>query len=171
MAILKDISETGNINLASQIANSFTFMEVNEMQKALADFVATLPNDNMTQWHKDKGIMGYTAQAIVLNGFANAIDYQLKNQNQQMDKIVVNLKECQANKTDTEFWNSKVESNLERLAVIEHNLDILEQVFNTIKKLYLESTGDSWKPYVKPSEKVVETATALELDNILAKFA
>jgi hypothetical protein len=168
---MKDIAETGNINLASQIANSFTFMDISEMQKALADFVATLPSDNLTQWHKDKGILGYTSQAIVLNGFANAIDYQIKNQNLQMDKIVLSLKECQANKTDTEFWNNKVENNLERLAVIEHNLDTLEQVFLTIKKLYAQSTGDDWRPYVKPSEKVVETATALELDNILAKFA
>lgn len=171
MAILRDISENGQINLASQIANSFTFMEVSEMQNALKTFVETLPADNMTQWHKDKGILGYTSQAIVLNGFANALDYQLKNQNLQLDKIILSLKDCQNSKSDTEFWNNKVESNLERLAVIEHNLDTLEQVFSCVKNLYLNSTGEQWKPYIKPSEKVIETATAQELDNILAKFA
>ena len=77
-----------------------------------------------------------------------------------------------SNKTNngTEFWNVKAESLLERLAIIEHNLDALEQVFHAVKEKYEQATGDQWRPYTPPSKSQKETATASEVAQVLAKY-
>lgn len=174
MSILKDVSETGELNLASSIVNSFTFMEVSEMQRAIREFSNALPNDNLTAWAKENGIFAYTSQALVLNSFANALNYQLKNLNIQLDKVVNEMKELSQAETKTEFWDRRVQGTIERLAVIETNLDNLDQVFTEVKKLYEQSTGNTWTEYIKKSEQEpsqVSTASALELENVLAKYA
>lgn len=171
MAIMQDISETGNINLSSSIVNGFTFMEVSEMQKAIRQFSESLPADNLTAWAKENGIFAYTTQALVLNSFANALNYQLKNLNVQLDKVVDEMRELQKQETKTEFWDRRVQGTIERLAVIETNLDNLDQVFIEVKKLYEKSTGNAWSEYIKKSEQEPSTATLVELDNVLAKYA
>lgn len=174
MSMLKDVSETGEINLASSIVNSFTFMEVSEMQRSIREFANSLPKDNLTDWAKENGIFSYTTQALVLNSFANALNYQLKNLNVQLDKVVNEMKELSIAETKTEFWDRKVQSTIERLAVIETNLDNLDQVFIEIKKLYESSTGNAWTEYIKKSEQApseVTTASGLELENVLARYA
>ena len=171
MAIMQDVSETGNINLSSAIVNKFTFMEVPEMQKAIREFSESLPNDNLTEWAKENGIYAYTTQALVLNSFANALNYQLKNLNTQLDKVVNEMRELQSSETKTEFWDRRVQGTIERLAVIETNLDNLDQIFIEVKKLYEKSTGNAWAEYIKKSEQEPTTASSVELDSILAKYA
>lgn len=171
MAIMQDITETGEIGLSSSIVNSFTFMEVSEMQKAIRQFSECIPADNLTAWAKENGIYAYTSQALVLNSFANALNYQLKNLNVQLDKVVNEMRELQNSETKTEFWDRRVQGTIERLAVIETNLDNLEQVFIEVKKLYEKSTGNAWTEYIKKSEQEPTTASSVELDSILAKYA
>lgn len=157
-------------NLIATIGNSFTFVNIDQLQEGLGLVMESLPNDNLTQWSKDNQQLSYTCQALTLNAFANGLNYALQNQQKQISKIADDLNEHNKVNNGTEFWNVKAESLLERLAVCEHNLDALEQAFHIIKKLYETSTGESWRVYTPPSKTAKETATASEVASVLAKY-
>ena len=157
-------------NLIASIGNSFTFVNIPQLEEGLGLVFESLPNDNLTQWAKDNGQTSYTCQALVLNSFANGLNFALQNQQKQIGKIADDLNEHYKVNNGTEFWNVKAESLLERLAVCEHNLDAIEQAFHIVKKLYENSTGESWKVYTPPSKTSTETATASEVAQVLAKY-
>jgi hypothetical protein len=156
--------------LISAVAHTFSYMDIEKMQEGIGLLFESLPADNMTQWSKENGQYQYTSQALAFNALANGLDYGVKNQHKLATKTADDL--LQHNKTNngTEFWNVKAESLLERLAVIEHNLDALEQVFHAVKEKYEQATGDAWRPYTAPSKTATETATASEVASVLSKY-
>jgi hypothetical protein len=170
MALLRDVSEVGNINLASEIAQTFSKVEIDKVQEGLGILFEALPADNLTLWSKENDQLQYTCQALAFSAMANGLDYAVKYQQKQIDKIADDLAEHFKSNQGTEFWNVKAESLLERLAVCEHNLDALAQVFDVVKHNYKNSTGDSWKPYTPPSKTTAETATAYEVQATLARL-
>lgn len=170
MAILRDVSEVGNINLASEISQTFSKVEIDKVQEGLGILFEALPADNLTLWSKENDQLQYTCQALAFSSMANGLDYAVKYQQKQLDKIADDLNEHYKMHNSGEFWNSKAESMLERLAVCEHNLDALAQVFDVVKHNYKNSTGDSWKPYTPAAKTTAETATAYEVAATLARL-
>jgi hypothetical protein len=156
--------------IISTLTHSFTYVDIEKLEEGLGLVSEALPNDNLTQWSKDNGQVSYTCQALTFNAFANGLNYAVQNQQKQIGKIADDLNEHNKVNNGTEFWNVKAESLLERLAVCEHNLDALEQAFAVVKKLYENSTGDSWKVYTPPAKTATETATASEVASVLAKY-
>lgn len=156
--------------LISAVSHSFTYMDIEKMSEGLGLVFESLPADNLTQWSKENGQFSYTCQALTFNALANGLSFAVQNQQKQISKIADDLNEHNKVNNGTEFWNVKAESLLERLAVCEHNLDALEQVFHEVKTKYEQATGDAWRPYTPPSNKAKETATASEVANVLAKY-
>ena len=170
MTILKDVTVTSEINLASDIANTFSILDIEQMQEGLGLVFEALPADNLTLWSKENGQTQYTCQALTLSAMSTGLDYAVKNQQRMLDKIADDLNDHYKAQNPSEFWNTKAESMLERLAVCEHNLDAIAQVFDTVTKLYYNSTGDQWKPYNAPSKTLNQTATNLEVASVLARL-
>lgn len=156
--------------LISAVSHSFTYMDIEKMSEGLGLVFESLPADNLTQWAKENGQFSYTCQALTFNALANGLSFAVQNQQKQISKIADDLNEHNKVNNGTEFWNVKAESLLERLAVCEHNLDALEQVFHEVKNKYEQATGDTWRPYTPPSTKAKETATASEVASVLAKY-
>jgi hypothetical protein len=156
--------------LISAVAHTFTYMDIEKMSEGIGLLFESLPADNMTQWSKENGQFQYTSQALAFNALANGLDYGVKNQHKLATKTADDLNQHNKTNNGTEFWNVKAESLLERLAVIEHNLDALEQVFNAVKEKYEQATGDAWRPYTPPSKTATETATASEVASVLSKY-
>jgi hypothetical protein len=156
--------------LISAVAHTFTYMDIEKMSEGLGLLFESLPADNMTQWSKENGQFQYTSQALAFNALANGLDYGVKNQHKLATKTADDLLQHNKNNNGTEFWNTKAENLLERLAVIEHNLDALEQVFHAVKEKYEQATGDQWRPYIAPSKTATETATASEVASVLSKY-
>ena len=156
--------------LISAVAHTFTYMDIEKMSEGIGLLFESLPADNMTQWSKENGQFQYTSQALAFNALANGLDYGVKNQHKLATKTADDLHQHNKTNNGTEFWNVKAESLLERLAVIEHNLDALEQVFHAVKEKYEQATGDAWRPYTAPSKTATETATASEVVSVLAKY-
>lgn len=156
--------------LISAVSHSFTYMDIEKMSEGLGLVFESLPADNLTQWSKENGQFSYTCQALTFNALANGLSFAVQNQQKQISKIADDLNEHNKVNNGTEFWNVKAESLLERLAVCEHNLDALEQVFHEVKTKYEQATGDAWRPYTPPSTKAKETATASEVASVLAKY-
>jgi len=171
MATLTDISVVpGSVNLASAIANTFKVFDIEQCKEGLGLMFESLPDDNLTEYSKTQQNTSYTCQALVLNAMANGLDYSLKTTFKALDKLTAEIDEHSKGNTETEFWNVRGEQLLERLAVIEHNIDALEQVFHMVKKYYAQSTGNEWTPYVAPSKNAGVTATAVELQATLARL-
>ena len=156
--------------LISAVAHTFTYMDIEKMSEGIGLLFESLPADNMTQWSKENGQFQYTSQALAFNALANGLDYGVKNQHKLATKTADDLNQHNKTNNGTEFWNVKAESLLERLAVIEHNLDALEQVFHAVKEKYEQATGDAWRPYTAPSKTATETATASEVASVLSKY-
>jgi len=156
--------------LISAVAHTFTYMDIEKMSEGLGLLFESLPADNLSQWSKENGQFQYTSQALCFNALANGLDYAVKNQHKIASKTADDLNQHNKSNNGTEFWNTKAESLLERLAVIEHNLDALEQVFHAVKEKYEQATGDQWRPYTPPSKTATETATASEVASVLAKY-
>ena len=156
--------------LISAVAHTFTYMDIEKMSEGIGLLFESLPADNMTQWSMENGQFQYTSQALAFNALANGLDYGVKNQHKLATKTADDLNQHNKTNNGTEFWNVKAESLLERLAVIEHNLDALEQVFNAVKEKYEQATGDQWRPYTPPSKTATETATASEVASVLSKY-
>jgi hypothetical protein len=167
---IKEIKMSNQSELISAIAHQFTYTDIDKLAEGFGLVFESLPADNLTQWSKENGQYSYTCQALTFNAIANGIDYAVKNQTKQIGKIGDDLMEHNRVNNGTEFWNVKAESLLERLAVCEHNLDALEQVFQKVKELYEQATGDAWKPYTPPSKTSKETATASEVATVLARL-
>lgn len=171
MALLKDVAEGNNeYNLASEIANHWKITQVADIQDALGNLFEALPDDNLTQWSKDNQNTSYTAQALTFGAMASGLDYAVKYQEKSIAKLADDLTEHHKACDDTEFWNTKAESLLERLAVNEHNLDALSQTLESVKHFYENSTGDVWKAYTPASKTPVVSATSLELAATLARL-
>jgi len=156
--------------LISAIGHSFTYMDIEKMSEGLGLLFESLPADNLTQWSKENGQFSYTCQALTFNALANGLAFAVSNQQKQISKIGDDLQEHNRVNNGTEFWNVKAESLLERLAVCEHNLDALDQVFTEVKNKYEQATGDAWRPYTPPSKTAKETATASEVASVLARL-
>lgn len=167
---MTDITVTGSINLASEIANHWKVTDVDAIQESIGNLFEALPDDNLTQWSKDQQNTSFTCQALVLSAMASGLDFSIKYQERSIAKLADDLTEHSRSCDDTEFWNTKAESLLERLAVNEHNLDALSQVFSSVKHFYSNSTGDTWKAYEAKSKTPVITATTLELASTLARL-
>ena len=173
MAILKDITEVeGNQgNLAQAIKNTFTEFEAEKANDGIGLLAESLTEDNLTQYSKDNGMLNYTSRALVLNAFANGINYALTTTYKSLDKLVDELKEIDKNYNGTEFDSVKVEQRLERLAIIETNLDNLQAVFDIIKKHYKNTTLNDWAPYAPPSKTQTETQAKADMQLSLSKYA
>ena len=156
--------------LISAVAHTFTYMDIEKMSEGLGLLFESLPADNLSQWSKENGQFQYTSQALCFNALANGLDYAVKNQTKLAGKTADDLNQHNKTNNGTEFWNVKAESLLERLAIIEHNLDALEQVFHAVKEKYEQGTGDAWRPYTPPSKTATETATASEVASVLSKY-
>ena len=122
--------------LISAISHTFTYMDIEKMSEGLGLIFESLPSDNLSQWSKENGQFQYTSQALCFNALANGLDYAVKNQQKLASKTADDLNQHNKTNNGTEFWNVKAESLLERLAIIEHNLDALEQVFHAVKEKY-----------------------------------
>lgn len=174
MTILKDVSVIeGESNLVQQINQEFNTLELHQMQQGLQLLVEALPDDNLTQWSKDNANTSYTAQAVVLNGMATGLHYALAGQNKMLDKVVDSLREHQEfGSQSTEFWNSRAESLLERIAVIETNIEALYQVFQAVKAHYKRSTSEEWVLWQARNEvSAAQTATSLLVKEKLSKLS
>ena len=154
----------------SDVERNFSITDIEGLRSGLGLLAEALPSDNLTQWSKENGQYGYTCQAVTLNAMATGLNYAVSSQAKYLDKLADDLNEHYKQNDGTEFWNTKGESLLERVAVCEHNLDALEQVFHIIKDLYENSTGDAWKPYTAPTKTATQTATAGDVAEALARL-
>lgn len=173
MSILKDVSEVeGNQgNIATSVKALFQEFDMEKAQEGLGLLAESLADDNLTLYAKDNGLLNYTSRALVLNAFANGINYALTATNKSLDKLIDEIKELDKNFNGTEFDDVKVQQRLERLAVIENNIDSLEQVFHIVKHQYKNTTLNDWTPYTPPSKTQTDTQARADMTLALAKYA
>jgi hypothetical protein len=154
----------------SDIERNFSITQIDELREGLGLVAQALPDDNLTQWSKENGQFAYTTRAVTLNALATGLHYAVSSQEKYLDKLSDDLDQHYKVNDGTEFWNTKGESLLERVAVCEHNLDGLEQVFAIVKDLYENASGDAWKPYTAPSKTATQTATAADVAETLLRL-
>jgi septation ring formation regulator EzrA len=173
MAILRDITEVeGNTgNIATSVRAMFQEFDAEKANEAIGLLAESLADDNLTLYAKDNGMLNYTSRALVLNSIANGINYALSATNKSLDKLIDEIKNLNQSYTGTEFDSVKVEQRLERLAIIENNIDSLEQVFQIVKHHYKNTTLSDWQPYVPPSKTQTETQAKADMAQVLAKYA
>lgn len=154
----------------ADVERNYSVTDIDALRQGLGLVAEALPNDNLTQWSKENGQFSYTCAAVTFNAIATGLNYAVSSQAKYLDKLADDLNEHYKVNDGTEFWNTKGESLLERVAVCEHNLDALEQVFHIVKDLYENATGDQWKPYTAPTKTATQTATAGDVAEKLAQL-
>ena len=153
------------------IENGFANLDLELAVQGINQLVESIPNNNLTTYHKDNGVFTNQAQARVLSAILGSFDYQIKSLRGAISEKLSKLKEhLESNGQGTEIHEVQTESQMEYINACEVTLDSFESLFETFKAKYKDSTDETWQPYVKTEKQNKETASSLMAKELLAKY-
>lgn len=158
-------------NTTEVIENDFGVVDMENLPHAVSSFLDCIPENNLTQWHKEQGILTNQAKARLLSALCGALDYQIKNLRANIAQKISELSEhLQSNGQGTEIHEVKTESKIEYIKSSEVTLDSMESVFDLFKVHYESTAQEKWQPYVAKPTVDTNTAGKLMAEELIAKY-
>ncbi len=138
----------------------------------LNEIIENQPTDNVTEWQKENGTAHLqNAQATLLNALCSGLHFSIKSNSNYLDSQVLALVDhLESAYRGSDSHNYQTENRTATIQNIELNIEGLAEAFEACKSLYKQSSGDTFKPYVKTEKRdTAKTASNLLAMDILKK--